>query len=130
MAYADVTDVESDLDRSLTDAETAKVEGWLQDAGYLIDAYTGFTGDDPPAVFTRVSVNMTTRALDALGIVAGAASEQEQTGPFGRTVTFTSNASSGGVWLSATDKMMLTGSRVNNGMVSVQLGSERYIEPV
>jgi hypothetical protein len=130
MAYATADDVETSLGRSLTSAEADQVDGWLTDAALLIDGegytYTGTV----PTVFERVSVNMVIRALRADGVVApGAASNQWQAGPYGGTVTFTQQASSGGVWLSAADRMMLRPYRGASGMTSVTLGSERYIEP-
>lgn len=129
MAYATTDDVEPALGRPLTATETDQAEGWLEDAALIIDADYGYTGDTVPAAFERVSVNMTVRAVQSAMLTAGTASQQEQDGPFGRTVTFTPSASAGGVWLSATDRLMLRPYLTGGGMVSVALGTERYIEP-
>lgn len=132
MAYATTDDVEPALGRSLTDAETDQADGWLEDAALIIDGegYT-YTGDTAPDAFLRVSVNMVVRAVKAAAAVTpGAQSQQEQAGPFGRTVTYTASASTGGVWLSATDRAMLRPYSSGGGMVSVAVGSELYTPPV
>lgn len=126
MAYADPSDVERTLGRSLTDAEDDQVNDWLDDAALMIDGegYV-YTGDTIPAAFIRVSVNMTVRAIRAADIVPGAQTQEEQTGPFLRAVTYPATAVSGGVWLSAADRLMLRPYRAGGGMVSLQLASER-----
>lgn len=129
MAYATTDDVEEALGRSLTDAETGQATGWLEDAAYLIDGWTGVAVSAATTdLYKRVSVNMVVRALNA-GSTAGVDSTQEQTGPFAVMRRFTADASSGGVWLSATDKLMLRRVRSGGGLVSVALGSERYCQP-
>jgi hypothetical protein len=133
MPYATTTDVEDALGRSLTDEEEAKVTSWLIDAGYLIDGYKGSTdGLDSAGValaaavtarYRQVSVNMAIRALSS-NIPVGASSGSEIAGPFQQQVTYMAPAAGGGVWLSASDKLMLR--RVGGGsFTSVQLGSER-----
>lgn len=125
MAYATVDDVEAAFPRSLTDAETVEVEGWLTDAGYLIDGYIRWDVDADRLL--RVSVNMVIRALNA-PVTAGVDSATDQAGPFATTTHYVADATSGGVWLSSTDKIMLRGAQ--SGFMSLQLGSERYQEPV
>lgn len=130
MAYATTDDVEPALGRSLTSAETDQATGWLVDAALIIDGegYV-YTGDTVPEAFKRASVNMVVRAVRAAGIMPGAQSQQEMAGPFARNITYTPTAASGGVWLTATDRLMLRPYRTGGGLTSVQLGTERYIAP-
>jgi hypothetical protein len=130
VAYATTTDVEDALGRSLTETEEAQVTGWLDDAGYLIDGWTRTASTtDTEARYLRVSVRMVVRALGAAA-QAGVESGTEQVGPFARSLRYTADASSGDVWLSAGDKLILGDARLGSGMTSVQLGTDRYIEPV
>lgn len=122
MAYATTSDVADRLGRPLTAAELPRVQVLLEDAAALIDAHTdGALVDlDPlPSAPGRVSALMVARVLATADIPAGL--ESQTVGPFG--VRFGAGYTSGGVWLSATDKTMLRSWRAS--AVSVQLESER-----
>jgi hypothetical protein len=127
MAYATTSDVTSRLGRALTTSETTQVEEWLTDAGLLIDGYTRapvVAPDTVPDAYLVVSALMAIRALGAVELIPGTESSTNQVGPFASTLRFGGGGTSGGVWLSGTDKIMLRPYRV--GMASLQLVSERY----
>ncbi len=123
MAYASSDDVETELGRALSSAESDQVEGWLASAAYLIAGYLRVVpADADPELLKRVSVGMVVRALTS-AVAPGAASATASAGTVSRTVQFVPGASAGGVWLSGTDKTTLAPLRTPMG--SLPLVSER-----
>lgn len=123
-AYATPDDMALALGRELTESELARAPWLLDTASDMVDAYTGMTPDgfpEPyPGAVVRVTANAASRMVvlppEALGVQA------ETSGGIQRS--FTPAASSGGLWLSGTDKVML-GPYTTGDMVSVALTSER-----
>lgn len=129
VALASRGDVEARLGRSLTTAEQPRADGLLEEAGVIVLAYLGADAEpDPvPAAVRVVTSRMVARVLlrDAAGTPDGAESVATTTGPFARTVAFGASSSSGGPWLSATDKATLSAHRVGGGLSSVAISSGR-----
>ncbi len=119
-------DVEARIGRALTSDEAARVPGLLQEAAALVAGYLGDTYDQDLPVVVIVESRMVARVLLADGEMPANSTGVSQTaGPYSRNHTFTEGSTSGAPWLSAADKQMLAGLRI--GMVSVSLGSERYL---
>ena len=116
--------MEARLGRSLTAAEVVQVPGLLEEASALVAGYLGDAYPDPLTdVVKVVESRIVARALTT-SVAAGVASRQESAGPVSlQTVMTADAASSGGIWLSKADRLMLAGLRPS--MVSVRLGSER-----
>jgi len=107
----------------LTAAEEDQVTGWLDDAAIIIDAWVNGTAPDPvPNAYERVSINMALRALRQAALTPGVQMQQQTAGPFSQITQFPATMVPGGVWLSATDKLML---RPYKSVVSLQVTSER-----
>lgn len=125
MALATQEDVEAVLGRPLSESETARAESLLRRASALVIGYTGqdFEPAPYPETVVEVTASMAARAVDTAS-AAPAGVEQQTQGPF--SVRFSSAASSGGPWLSASDKIMLRPHRLGGGLTSVQLVGERY----
>lgn len=123
-AYATPADMELALGRPLSETEAGRAPWLLLSASDLVDAYTamapaGFPEPYPGPV-VRVTANAASRMVvlppEALGVQA------ETSGGIQRS--FTPAASSGGLWLSNTDKTMLS-PYTKGDMVSVALTTER-----
>ncbi len=118
-------DVVERLGRNLTPDETPRVPGLLKEAAALVAGFLRAAYDPELDAVVVVESRIVARALTTIG-PAGVASWQETAGPMSHQRTFTTEASSsGGVWLSAADKLMLAGLR--SDMSSTTLVSERYV---
>lgn len=125
MTLAILADVELHLGRPLTSSETAKVEAQLNEASDLVIGYTrqDFEPAPYPGAVTRVVAGMVGRSFDQSSVTPGI--DQISTGPF--STHFTAAATSGDVWISASDKIKLRPYR--RSVTSVQLYGERYTAP-
>ena len=80
-----------------------------------------------PSALTIVSSRMVARVIErdgSSGAIPGAQSVQQQTGPFGLSVTYAQGVTSGGPWLTAADKVMLKPHKVG-GMAAVAIATGR-----
>ena len=127
MALATQADVEARLGRVATEAEEARLPSLLDDASALVIGYSrqDFEPAPYPTPVTGVVARMVARVLSQGEITPGLESTTEAAGPFSRGFKY-GGGSSGDVWLSATDKMMLRPYRVGGGLTSVQLVGDRY----
>ncbi|MFT4125084.1 MAG: hypothetical protein QM662_02485 [Gordonia sp. (in: high G+C Gram-positive bacteria)] len=117
------SDVSTRLGRTLTTDEEVRAQGLLAEAAALVAGYLGSAYDSALDVVAVVESRVAARALTAPG-AAGVASQQEAAGQVSHQQAFTAEASSsGGIWLSAADKMMLANLRPD--MASVPMGTER-----
>lgn len=123
MALATQVDVEEWLGRSLSASEQARAAALLARAEALVLGYLRCAEEPTPAPdAVRVTVSeIVGRSLAQHG-AAGIADMGIDDG----RVRFTEGASSGGVWLSAMDKLALRRFRCGGGMTSVQFVGERY----
>lgn len=125
MALAELEDVETALRRGLIGDESDGVNGLLETASDLVAGYLHPCPipDPVPAAITRVVADMVAAVFnrpsqilpDATSLGAGSFSVGLATG-----------STSQGPYLTAAFKQRLRPFRCGNGMVSVQLGSERY----
>lgn len=119
-ALAARADVEARLRRSLTDAEAGEQDKWvngaLEEASLLVTSYCGRTFDDEVPNEVRV----VTSRVAARGVTSArtdaAASQTDQADIWQRTIAYQPDSTSGGMWLTKADKLMLgpyaTGSHV------------------
>lgn len=123
MALATQEDVETDLGRTLTEAEASRVAGLLARADALVSGYLGCSSEpDPvPAGLTATVAAIVSRALTSANSV-GVQSVRADDG----SVTYFGDAANGGVWLTKMDKVALRPFRCGGGLSSVQLVGERY----
>lgn len=125
MSLAEVADIEKALRRELTLSEFESVDVLLETASDLV---TGYLHPCPipnpaPAAITRVVAEMAATVLNRPTTVLPE-SQSLSAGQF--DVTFAQGATSPGPYLTAAIKQRLRPFRCGNGMVSVQLGSERF----
>ena len=108
MLLATQADVEKRLSRSLTEEEAQFLDGPLEEASALVEAWCGrkFTEPVPDAVRIVVS-RMVARTVEAPEVLPGLESEQVSAGSFQQTSRFGSDSMSGGPWLTRKDKTML-----------------------
>jgi len=125
VALAIEADVEAQLGRTLTSAETAQITSLLENASDLVIGYCrdDFEPYPHPDTVTRVVAGVAARALLA-GNSPDPFAQQMSAGPFASTRT--SGAASGDVWLTAADKIKLRRFRKGGGLTSVQFVGERY----
>lgn len=116
-------DVAVRLGRLLTADESQRVEPLLEEASVMVGAWIGGEPDPVPdgvrVVVSRMVARVFTAASNTSAPEAGVASVSMTAGPFGFTRGFTTDASSGGVWLGQQDKAMLKPHRRGGGAVSV-----------
>ncbi|WP_407316644.1 hypothetical protein UQW22_09905 [Isoptericola halotolerans] len=133
---ATTDDVAVALERELTATEDAKADAQLiPRASDQVIGYLGCDPSDPgpiPATVTAVVAEMVARSLQQASSSAGGrtpvGAEQmtRSMGPFSETYGFgSSGASSGGTWLTASDKAALKPYRCNGGMQVVDLASNQ-----
>lgn len=123
MALAAQVDVEKWLGRPLTASEAGRVESQLVRAEALVMGFLR-CAEEPNPVPDAVQVTVAEIVGRSLA-QSGAAGIADMGIDDGR-VRFTADASSGGVWLSATDKLALRRYRCGGGLTSVQLVGDRY----
>lgn len=125
MALASLDDIEKALRRELTDSESESVDGLAETASDLVVGYLfpcPIPDPVPPAV-TRVVADMVAAVLNRPPTQLPD-TQSLNAGMFG--VNLTPGSTSQGPYLTAAFKQRLKPFRCGNGMVSVQLGSERY----
>lgn len=118
MILATEADVAARLGRDLTDDESDRLPGLLEEASAIIEGYLGvtYTGDDDvPAVVAVVVSKIVARAFTTT-VAEGV--QSLQAGPF--QVGYRDNTN---LWLSKSDKLMLR--NIGGGFTSVRLKSER-----
>jgi hypothetical protein len=127
MALATQADVEAALGRVLSASEVERVEFLLARSSGLVIGYTGqdFEPAPYPEAVTSVAASVVARLFQQGEIPVGLESTTEGAGPFSRGYKY-GGGSSGEVWLSAADKLILRPYRRGSGLTSVQLVGERY----
>ena len=125
-ALAEASDVVELLGRPLTQTEGTQVDALLREASALVIGYTGPIELDAgvlvPEPIRGVVARMVARVLQQSGMApVGVESGSLSAGPFAQSVKWAAGASSGGPWLSASDKLALRPYR--SGMGSVHFGS-------
>lgn len=113
-ALASDADVETRLGRTLTTDEAARVDGLLEEASVMVSGWVRVVPDPVPDAVTIVVSRMVARVFTAGGgAETGVESIQATMGPFQVNRGFSTDATSGGVWLTRQDKAMLrpVGSR-------------------
>lgn len=125
MALASLEDIETALRRELTAAESDGVDGLLETASDLVTGYLFPCPipDPVPLAITRVVADMAAAVLNRPTSILPDTTSLGA-GPF--NVGLAAGATSQGPYLTAAFKQRLKPFRCGNGMVSVQLGSERY----
>lgn len=109
MVLASSADVVARLGRPLTTDETARVDGLLEEASVLVEGWMRCVPDPVPAAVKIVVSRMVARvfATAAGDADPGVSGMQATMGPFTVNRSFSSDATSGGVWLTRQDKTML-----------------------
>lgn len=128
MALATPEDVRAALGRDLSASETERVEFLLSRASGLVVGYTGqdFEPAPYPDAVVAVVASVVARLLQQeVASPVGVESTTEAAGPFSRGYKF-AGGSSGEVWLSAADKLILKPYRVGGGLTSVRLVGDRF----
>ena len=123
MALASQADVEAVLGRSLTEAEVSRVGALLRRADALVMGWLGCAAEPSPMppVLVDTSAELVARAL-----TSSISSGVEQVSVDDASVRYMADASSGGVWLSNVDKLVLRPYRCGGGVSSAQLVGDRY----
>ena len=125
MSLASVDDIEKALRRELTVTESDGVDGLAETASDLVAGYLfpcPIPDPVPPAI-TRVVADMVAAVLNRPTSILPD-TQSLNAGVFG--VNLAPGATSQGPYLTTAFKQRLKPFRCGNGMVSVQLGSERY----
>lgn len=132
MALATAADVGDRLGRSLTAAETVKVDGLLEEASALVVGYLGCdptdTSVDPPTVPSVVAIvvsRIVARVFEQTASVAefGSEATTDSTGPFSTTVRYGAGTTSGAPWLTKADKLTLRPFRCDGGFTSLAISA-------
>lgn len=125
MALAELADIEKALRRELTDSEAESVDGLAETASDLVVGYLFPCPipDPTPSAIVRVVADMVVAVLNRPTSVLPD-TQSLNAGMF--SANLTPGSTSQGPYLTAAFKQRLKPFRCGNGMVSVQLGSERY----
>lgn len=132
MALATAADVVARLGRPLTVAETAKVDGLLEEASALVIGYLGCdptdTSVEPPTVPAAVAIavsRMVARVFEQTAAAGTTGSEvtTNTTGPFSQTLRFPAGSTSGAPWLTKADKLTLRPFLCNGGFTSLAISA-------
>lgn len=111
MVLASSADVVARLGRPLTTDETARVTGLLEEASAMVEGWLQCVPDPVPNAVKIVVSRMVTRVLAVGGAdnapEPGVSQLQATMGIFGVNRSFSSDATSGGVWLTKQDKSTL-----------------------
>ena len=110
-SYASVSDVQERMTRTMTQQEQTVCGALLEDAALLIDAFRSGASEDAKAA---VSCRMVIRALGdgsaAGGVPMGASQGSMSALGYSQSWTMGAGGSTGELYLSKTDKLMLGGS--------------------
>lgn len=108
MALAESQDVADRLGRDLTTEEEDRVEGLLDEASVLVSGWLGTTPDPIPDAVRVVTSRVVARAItNGVAAEPGLESVQATMGVFQVNRGYSTDAASGGVWLTRTDKTVL-----------------------
>lgn len=109
MALASDEHVVTRLGRDLTDEESERVEGLLDEASVAVVGYLGYEPGEPvPDAVAIVVSRMVARALSSASSVdVGLTNIVRTVGPITLQRGYTPDATSGGVWLTRQDKTSL-----------------------
>lgn len=118
MILATQTDVETRLGRDLTDDETDRLPGLLEEASAIVEGYVGVTYTEDDEIPSSVAVVVSKIVARCLATPTQEGPASLQAGPF--QVTYRDNTN---LWLSKSDKLMLR--NIGGGFTSVRLKSER-----
>jgi hypothetical protein len=100
-------DVADRLGRDLTPDEEDRVEGLLDEASVLVEGWLGYTPDPVPDGVRIVVSRIAARAIGSDTSEPGLESVQATMGVFQVNRGYSSDVTSGGVWLTRNDKLML-----------------------
>lgn len=114
-------DVVDRLRRNLTTDEVSWLAATVDEASALIEGYLGVTyavGDDVPEAVIVVTSRVVARILTmaASGLPSQMDSVTRGMGSFSATTQFTADATSGGPWLTKSDRMTLAQFRLGGAM--------------
>ena len=116
------TDVEARLRRDLTDEEVTWIDGVLEEASAEVIEFCGRDFDDPvPSTVRIVTSRIAARALVASTTDVGTDAYTNQAGPYQQVRSVSTDAASGGVWLSKGDKRKLRAYCAFKGAFSVEM---------
>ena len=119
MAYAEVTDIENRITRTLSEKEKTVCQTLLEDAAVLIDSFNSNASNNSRKV---VSCRMVIRALgdeSSSGVPVGAS--QGSMSALGYSQSWTMGSGSAGeLYLSKTDKQMLGGDSLIGSFSPIQ----------
>lgn len=120
-------DVEARLRRVLTTAEVTYLPGVIDEASAFVEGYLGVIyadDDDVPDAVTIAMSRVVARMLSDTGVFpAQADSRSTGMGPFSVTTHYVEGSTSGGPWLTKSDKIALDPYRVG-GFTSMRLVRE------
>ena len=115
MAYATYEDIQSRINRNLSDNEQAQCTTLLDDAAVIIDAFNVNASDDVKLV---ISCRMVIRALgdgESSGVPVGATQGAMSALGYSQSWTMSSSGSTGEVYLSKLEKELLgKGNRIGS----------------
>jgi hypothetical protein len=125
-------DVQARLRRDLTDDEAEQFDGLAEEANALVEGYLAIVYDDDDTV-PRPVIVVTSRAIARMfkddGLPSQADSLTRGMGPFSATTHLVADSTSGGPWLTKSDKMALEPYR-KGGVSSISLTREDPLVPV
>ena len=106
MAYANVSDIEAMIGRSLNEQETIQCQSLLDEAAAIIDAYNSSASADSKKT---VSVRMVSRAIgcDDENVPWGATQGSMSALGYSQSWTMGSGASAGELYIGRTEKKLL-----------------------
>lgn len=111
MVLASSVDVEARLGRTLTTDEMGRVAGLLDEASVMVEGWMRCVPDPVPDAVKIVASRMVARVLAVGGADnapdPGTSQIQATMGIFGVNRSFSSDVTSGGVWLTRQDKSIL-----------------------
>lgn len=116
-------DVEARLRRDLETEEVNFLPGIVDEASVLIEGYLGVCyaeGADVPDAVTLVTSRVAARILTTSATPSQTDSLTRGMGPFSATQQFVADSTSGGPWLTKTDRIALAPYR-ERGAISVPL---------
>lgn len=124
------TDVEARLRRTLTAEEINQLPGEIEEASIIVEGYLGveYTAGNPAPLAVKVVTSRVIARMvnDTGGVPANADSFSRGMGPMNVTTHLVADSTSGGPWLTKSDKMALHPYRIG-GVVSIPLSREGYI---
>lgn len=121
MAYAEVSDIQARMTRTMSADEAAVCESLLEDAAIIIDSYSVDASID---VKQLVSVKMVSRAISdgSSGVPMGATQGSMSALGYSQSWTIGPNGSTGELYLSKLEKKLLG--------VGNKIGSRSPLEPM